>query len=84
MITNFCCIEGWSTVAYWTGARFSDFTKKIFSARRGAAELCLHDHTGRGLLCRPGYEERTASANTARLSRKTENRSTAEQARRSA
>lgn len=28
MITRFCCIEGWSVVAHWTGARFSDFTKK--------------------------------------------------------
>jgi hypothetical protein len=28
MITNFCCIEGWNTVSYWTGARFADFTKK--------------------------------------------------------
>lgn len=32
MITRFCCIEGWSTVAYWGGARFSDFTKKYFPA----------------------------------------------------
>jgi len=30
MITQFCCIEGWSTVVYWGGARFSDFTKKFF------------------------------------------------------
>jgi DMSO/TMAO reductase YedYZ molybdopterin-dependent catalytic subunit len=30
MITRFCCIEGWSTIAHWTGARFSDFTKKYF------------------------------------------------------
>ena len=30
MITNFCCIEGWNTVAHWTGARFSDFTGKYF------------------------------------------------------
>ena len=30
MITNFCCIEGWNTVSHWTGARFSDFTKKCF------------------------------------------------------
>ena len=28
MITRFCCIEGWSVVAHWTGARFSDFTRK--------------------------------------------------------
>ncbi|MBV9081612.1 MAG: molybdopterin-dependent oxidoreductase [Acidobacteriaceae bacterium] len=32
MITQFCCIEGWSTVAYWGGARFSDFTQKYFRA----------------------------------------------------
>ena len=30
MITRFCCIEGWSTVAYWGGARLSDFTRKYF------------------------------------------------------
>lgn len=28
MITKFCCIEGWSVVQKWTGARFSDFTQK--------------------------------------------------------
>ncbi len=30
MITRFCCIEGWSVVTQWTGARFSDFTRKYF------------------------------------------------------
>jgi DMSO/TMAO reductase YedYZ molybdopterin-dependent catalytic subunit len=29
-ITRFYCIEGWSTVVEWTGARFSDFTRKYF------------------------------------------------------
>ncbi|MGH9619213.1 MAG: molybdopterin-dependent oxidoreductase [Bryobacteraceae bacterium] len=28
MIPRFCCIEGWSTVVQWGGARFSDFTRK--------------------------------------------------------
>ncbi len=28
MITNFCCIEGWNTVAKWTGVRLSDFLRK--------------------------------------------------------
>jgi DMSO/TMAO reductase YedYZ molybdopterin-dependent catalytic subunit len=27
MITKFCCIEGWSGIAHWGGARFSDFTR---------------------------------------------------------
>ena len=27
--TKFCCIEGWSVVQKWTGARFSDFTRKF-------------------------------------------------------
>ncbi|MBV8832178.1 MAG: molybdopterin-dependent oxidoreductase [Acidobacteriaceae bacterium] len=27
MITLFCCIEGWSGIAHWTGVRFSDFTR---------------------------------------------------------
>ena len=30
MITQFCCIEGWSTVAHWGGVRFSDFTGRYF------------------------------------------------------
>ncbi len=30
--TKFCCIEGWSVVQKWTGARFSDFTKKFLPA----------------------------------------------------
>lgn len=29
IITKFCCIEGWSVVQKWTGARFSDFAKKF-------------------------------------------------------
>jgi DMSO/TMAO reductase YedYZ molybdopterin-dependent catalytic subunit len=28
MITNLCCIEGWNTIAHWTGVRFSDFLQK--------------------------------------------------------
>lgn len=31
-ITKLHCIEGWSTVVQWTGARFSDFTQKYFPA----------------------------------------------------
>jgi len=34
MITRFCCIEGWSTIAYWGGVRFADFTQKYFPAGR--------------------------------------------------
>jgi DMSO/TMAO reductase YedYZ molybdopterin-dependent catalytic subunit len=29
MTTRFCCIEGWSAIASWVGARFSDFTRKF-------------------------------------------------------
>ena len=29
-IIRFYCIEGWSTVVEWTGARFADFTRKYF------------------------------------------------------
>ena len=29
MITRFCCIEGWSVVTSWAGARFSDFARKV-------------------------------------------------------
>ena len=32
MVTRFCCIEGWSVVTSWGGARFSDFTKKYLPA----------------------------------------------------
>ena len=28
MITRFCCIEGWSAITSWGGARFADFTNK--------------------------------------------------------
>jgi hypothetical protein len=34
MITRFCCIEGWSTITYWGGARFPDFTRKYFPPDR--------------------------------------------------
>jgi DMSO/TMAO reductase YedYZ molybdopterin-dependent catalytic subunit len=34
MITTFCCIEGWSAIAHWGGARFSDFTRKYFAPGR--------------------------------------------------
>jgi DMSO/TMAO reductase YedYZ molybdopterin-dependent catalytic subunit len=34
MITRFCCIEGWSVVTQWAGARFSDFTRKYFPPGR--------------------------------------------------
>jgi DMSO/TMAO reductase YedYZ molybdopterin-dependent catalytic subunit len=34
MITRFCCIEGWSVVAYWGGPRFSDFTRRYFPPGR--------------------------------------------------
>lgn len=30
MTTRFCCIEGWSVIESWRGARFSDFTKTYF------------------------------------------------------
>jgi DMSO/TMAO reductase YedYZ molybdopterin-dependent catalytic subunit len=29
LITNLCCIEGWNAIVHWSGARFSDFTKKF-------------------------------------------------------
>jgi DMSO/TMAO reductase YedYZ molybdopterin-dependent catalytic subunit len=32
MVTRFCCIEGWSAITYWGGARFSEFTKRYFPA----------------------------------------------------
>lgn len=38
MITKFCCIEGWSTIVQWTGARFSDFTRKYFPQRARLAQ----------------------------------------------
>ncbi|HLH01884.1 MAG TPA: molybdopterin-dependent oxidoreductase [Bryobacteraceae bacterium] len=34
MITRFCCIEGWSSIVSWGGARFADFTKKFFPPGR--------------------------------------------------
>jgi DMSO/TMAO reductase YedYZ molybdopterin-dependent catalytic subunit len=34
LITRFCCIEGWSSIVWWGGARFSDFTRKFFPPGR--------------------------------------------------
>jgi DMSO/TMAO reductase YedYZ molybdopterin-dependent catalytic subunit len=34
MITRFCCIEGWSVITAWAGARFSDFTRKYLPPGR--------------------------------------------------
>ncbi len=31
MITKFCCIEGWSVVTQWAGARFIDFSGKFLA-----------------------------------------------------
>jgi len=31
MITKFCCIEGWSVVTRWAGARFIDFSRKFLA-----------------------------------------------------
>lgn len=29
-ITRFCCIEGWNVISHFSGARFSDFTRRYF------------------------------------------------------
>ncbi|MBV9264902.1 MAG: molybdopterin-dependent oxidoreductase [Acidobacteriaceae bacterium] len=34
IITKFCCIEGWSSIVQWAGARFADFTRKYFPPDR--------------------------------------------------
>ena len=31
MITEFKCIEGWSTIVHWAGVRFSDFAEKYYA-----------------------------------------------------
>lgn len=36
MVTEFKCIEGWSTIVHWAGARFSDFAAEYYS---GGLEL---------------------------------------------
>lgn len=36
MVTRFCCIEGWSGIAHWTGIPFADFTRAVLP---GAAKL---------------------------------------------
>ncbi len=30
MVTEFKCIEGWSTIVHWAGVRFSDFAEKYY------------------------------------------------------
>lgn len=37
MTTELKCIEGWSVVVHWAGARFSDFLKKFPLEKRGSA-----------------------------------------------
>jgi DMSO/TMAO reductase YedYZ molybdopterin-dependent catalytic subunit len=39
MITKFCCIEGWSVVQKWAGARFSDFTRKFLPSGAGLTDF---------------------------------------------
>ncbi len=39
LVTRFCCIEGWSTVVHWAGARFSDFTKRYYPPGRPLAQF---------------------------------------------
>lgn len=34
MVTELKCIEGWSNVVYWAGARFSDFVARYASSKR--------------------------------------------------
>ncbi len=34
LTTRFCCIEGWSSIVWWGGARFSDFARKFFPPGR--------------------------------------------------
>jgi DMSO/TMAO reductase YedYZ molybdopterin-dependent catalytic subunit len=46
MITRFCCIEGWSVIAHWGGARFSDFTNKYFPPGRRWPEYVAMDTPG--------------------------------------
>jgi DMSO/TMAO reductase YedYZ molybdopterin-dependent catalytic subunit len=46
MITRFCCIEGWSVITHWGGARFSDFTKKYFPPGQPLPEYVAMDTPG--------------------------------------
>jgi DMSO/TMAO reductase YedYZ molybdopterin-dependent catalytic subunit len=34
LTTRFCCIEGWSSIVWWGGARFSDFARKFLPPGR--------------------------------------------------
>lgn len=44
MITEFKCIEGWSTIVHWAGVRFSDFATKYGPPNRdgGVADVVNH------------------------------------------
>ena len=41
MITEFKCIEGWSVIVQWAGARFSDFMKAYPPATRSGGAFSL-------------------------------------------
>lgn len=42
MITEFKCIEGWSTVVQWAGVRFSDFAEKYYTGGIAALPPYVH------------------------------------------
>lgn len=41
-ITQLNCIEGWTVIVHWTGARFSDFTAQYASQGVGAKYVGMH------------------------------------------
>jgi DMSO/TMAO reductase YedYZ molybdopterin-dependent catalytic subunit len=43
MITELKCIEGWSTITHWAGARFSDFAAKFSSSATQYVSLITPD-----------------------------------------
>ena len=43
-VTELKCIEGWSQVVQWTGARFSDFLEKFRLGKRNAKAIKASDH----------------------------------------
>jgi len=42
VVTELRCIEGWSTVVHWTGARFADFIAKYPPATRSGDPPDVH------------------------------------------
>ncbi len=67
MITRFCCIEGWSVIAHWAGARFSDFTGKYLPHNSRVPPYVYMATPGEDYYVGARYKKRAASTDAVGL-----------------